>query len=86
VIYCGAGRKQDRAGNDRDVSRPELDPQRRLHADRGLVETDDARKILPHWRIVHSARTSCPCCVGTKLSKIGEDITETLDVAATNGL
>ncbi len=24
--------------------------------------------------------TSCPCCGGTKLSKIGEDVTETLDV------
>ena len=35
---------------------------------------------LPRRRIVHSAPTSCPCCGGTKLSKIGEDITETLDV------
>src|SRR5262249_16077194 len=26
------------------------------------------------------APTSCPCCGSTKLSKIGEDITETLDV------
>lgn len=35
---------------------------------------------LPRRRIVHAAPTSCPCCGGTKLSKIGEDITETLDV------
>src|SRR6266540_2082039 len=35
---------------------------------------------LPRRRIVHSSPTSCPCCGGTKLSKIGEDITETLDV------
>ena len=35
---------------------------------------------LPRRRIVHPAPTSCPCCGGTKLSKIGEDITETLDV------
>jgi transposase len=35
---------------------------------------------LPRRRMVHPAPTSCPCCGGTKLSKIGEDITETLDV------
>jgi transposase len=34
---------------------------------------------LPRRRVVHPAPTSCPCC-GTKLSKIGEDVTETLDV------
>src|SRR5215831_6862975 len=35
---------------------------------------------LPRRRIVHPAPTSCPCCGGSKLSKIGEDVTETLDV------
>jgi transposase len=35
---------------------------------------------LPRRRIVHPAPSSCPCCGSTKLSKIGEDITETLDV------
>jgi transposase len=35
---------------------------------------------LPRRRIVHPALTTCPCCGGTNLSKIGEDITETLDV------
>jgi transposase len=35
---------------------------------------------LPRRRIVHPAPTCCPCCGGTKLSKIGEDVTETLDV------
>jgi len=35
---------------------------------------------LPRRRIVHPAPTCCPCCGGGKLSKIGEDITETLDV------
>jgi transposase len=35
---------------------------------------------LPRRRIVHPAPTSCPCCGGTNLSKIGEDVTETLDV------
>jgi transposase len=35
---------------------------------------------LPRWRIVHPAPAACPCCGGTNLSKIGEDVTETLDV------
>jgi transposase len=35
---------------------------------------------LPRRRIVHPGPTSCPCCGGSKLSKIGEDVTETLDV------
>src|SRR5258708_7457882 len=35
---------------------------------------------LPRRRIVHPALACCPCCGGTKLSKIGEDVTETLDV------
>jgi len=35
---------------------------------------------LPRRRIVHPAPTCCPDCGGTKLSKIGEDLTETLDV------
>ena len=35
---------------------------------------------LPRRRIVHPAPATCPCCGGTKLSKIGEDVTETLDV------
>jgi len=35
---------------------------------------------LPRRRIVHPVPSSCPCCGGTKLSKIGEDVTETLDV------
>jgi transposase len=35
---------------------------------------------LPRRRMVHPAPTSCPCCGGNRLSKIGEDVTETLDV------
>jgi transposase len=35
---------------------------------------------LPRRRIVHPAPTCCPRCGGTKLSKIGEDVTKTLDV------
>ena len=35
---------------------------------------------LPRERIVMPAPEQCPCCGSTKLSKLGEDITETLEV------
>jgi transposase len=35
---------------------------------------------LPRRRVVHPAPTSCPCCGSTKLRKIGEEVTKTLDV------
>jgi transposase len=35
---------------------------------------------LPRRRIVYPVPAACPCCGDTKLSKIGEDVTETLDV------
>jgi transposase len=35
---------------------------------------------LPRERIVIAAPRSCPCCGSVKLSKLGEDITETLEV------
>src|SRR6185312_6605820 len=35
---------------------------------------------LPRERVVVPAPESCPCCGSTKLSKLGEDITETLEV------
>ena len=35
---------------------------------------------LPRERVVVQAPTSCPCCGSVKLSKLGEDVTETLEV------
>src|SRR5205823_1597528 len=35
---------------------------------------------LPRGRVVIAAPESCPCCGSRKLSKLGEDITETLEV------
>ena len=35
---------------------------------------------LPRERVVVPAPCSCPACGGTRLSKLGEDITETLEV------
>ena len=35
---------------------------------------------LPRERVVIPAPESCPCCGSSRLSKLGEDITETLEV------
>jgi transposase len=35
---------------------------------------------LPRERVVIAAPTNCPCCGSSKLSKLGEDVTETLEV------
>ena len=35
---------------------------------------------LPRERVVIAAPTQCPCCGSAKLSKLGEDVTETLEV------
>ena len=35
---------------------------------------------LPRERVVLAAPSSCPCCGSHKLSKLGEDVTETLEV------
>jgi transposase len=35
---------------------------------------------LPRERVLVPAPTSCPCCGSIKLSKLGEDVTETLEV------
>ncbi|MGF6429157.1 IS66 family transposase [Bradyrhizobium sp. Pha-3] len=35
---------------------------------------------LPRERVIVSGSTSCACCGGSRLSKLGEDITETLEV------
>jgi transposase len=35
---------------------------------------------LPRERVVEPAPASCPCCGGKRLSKLGEDVTETLEV------
>ena len=35
---------------------------------------------LPRERVVITAPASCPCCGGTRMSRLGEDVTETLEV------
>ena len=40
---------------------------------------------LPRERIVYPAPSACPCCGGTTLRKIGEDVTETLELIRASG-
>jgi transposase len=35
---------------------------------------------LPRERVIVAGPKACPCCGGTRLSKLGEDVTETLEV------
>jgi transposase len=64
-----------------------------LTAQKAAARTGDARPVertrpsrkpfpdhLPRERVVITAPETCPCCGSTKLSKLGEDITETLEV------
>jgi transposase len=50
----------------------------------GHVRQKPARRPLPEHlpreRVVVPTPTSCPCCGGSRLSKVGEVVTETLDV------
>ncbi|HEX6142481.1 MAG TPA: IS66 family transposase [Geminicoccaceae bacterium] len=50
----------------------------------GFTRRKPARKPfpehLPRERIVIPAPTACPCCGSTRLAKLGEDVTETLEV------
>ena len=48
-----------------------------LHCD--IVETGNESWRFKN-RVVIAAPESCPCCDSRKLSKLGEDITETLEV------
>ena len=70
-----AGAAEDNAALDTGVA----DDQ----ADRGRVRRKPVRGPLPahllRERVVVPGPTACPCCQG-KLSKLGEDITETLEV------
>jgi transposase len=57
------------AAQTRDVSVERRRPSRKPFPER-----------LPRERVVIAAPANCPCCGSTKLSKLGEDITETLEV------
>src|SRR6476660_230813 len=56
----------------------------RLRADAPLQRRSPSRKPfpahLPRERVVIPAPENCPCCGSAKVSKLGEDVTETLEV------
>ena len=48
---------------------------------RSFDRSKPARRPLPeHLRVVYPAPSACPCCGGTKLHKLGEDVTEMLEL------
>jgi len=67
-----AAKVENAAGKDQSASSVGTTP-RRQPARAPLPEH------LPRERVVIAAPSACPCC-GGKLSKLGEDITETLEV------
>ena len=56
----------------------------RLRANAPLQRRSPSRKPfpahLPRERVVIPAPENCPCCGSAKVSKLGEDVTETLEV------
>src|SRR5829696_2280905 len=67
-----AAKAESGAGQDARADRPGMPPRRQPV--RAPLPAQ-----LPRERVVVPAPTACPCC-GGKLSKLGEDITETLEV------
>jgi transposase len=69
-----------------DATEDELEAERL--ASSTMVKTFERRRPgrkpfpehLPRERVMIAAPQSCPCCGSTKLSKLGEDVTETLEV------
>lgn len=66
-----AAKVEGAAGKDGSTRRPDSPP-------RGQPVRAPLPAHLPRERVVLPAPTACPCCRG-KLSKLGEDITETLE-------
>lgn len=56
------------------------DPTVRATASRSNRGRQPLRADLPRERVVIPAPTHCPCCGGDRLSKLGESVTETLEV------
>jgi Transposase C of IS166 homeodomain/zinc-finger binding domain of transposase IS66 len=67
-----AAKAEATAGKDARSRRPDRPP-------RGQPVRAPLPARLPRERVVLPGPTACPCC-GGKLSKLGEDITETLEV------
>ena len=69
-----------------DATEDELAAAQASHAtvvksfERGRPSRKPFPQHLPRERVVIAAPENCPCCGSTRLSKLGEDVTETLEV------
>ncbi|KDU97058.1 hypothetical protein GLUCORHAEAF1_17375 [Komagataeibacter rhaeticus AF1] len=63
-----------------DAPENAADPAVRTTAPRSNRGRQPLRADLPRERIVIPAPTQCPCCGSDRLSKLGESVTETLEV------
>ena len=69
------GMAEDDPANGPGTAIPVTDPGPQRHAGRRPLPSD-----LPRERVVIPAPTQCPCCGSARLTKLGESITETLEV------
>ena len=72
------GRRQPRT--NWPPSRPPRRPPRSSAFERRRPSRKPFPEHLPRERVVIAAPETCPCCGSAKLSKLGEDVTETLEV------
>ncbi|BAK86032.1 transposase (plasmid) [Komagataeibacter medellinensis NBRC 3288] len=66
---------EDDPANGSETAIPVTDPGPQRHAGRRPLPSD-----LPRERVVIPAPAQCPCCGSARLTKLGESITETLEV------
>jgi transposase len=96
AVYGNRSERKNRLLEQMELRLDELETaatEDELAAEQAAVQSQTARSFqrtrpsrkpfpehLPRERVVIPAPASCPCCGSAKLSKLGEDITETLEV------
>jgi transposase len=95
-LYGGRSERKERLLEQMELQLKDLEAaasEDELAAERTAAQTQAVRSFqrkrpsrnafpehLPRERVVIAAPESCPCCGSARLSKLGEDITETLEV------
>jgi transposase len=95
-LYGGRSERKERLLEQMELQLEDLEAaasEDELAAERTAAQTQAVRSFqrkrpsrnafpehLPRERVVIAAPESCPCCGSARLSKLGEDITETLEV------
>lgn len=96
AVYGNRSERKNRLLEQMEMQLEELETaatEDELAAEQAAAQSQTARSLqrkrpsrkpfpehLPRERVVIPAPASCPCCGSAKLSKLGEDITETLEV------